>query len=193
MPSNPHLCISHFAKAASAAASLAILFAIPCEAMDGSTWYDNCSKWAYSGKSEVDAAPVEKRVAYRQCQIEAAKVWCELKWEGDATNVRDKLIEQGRTEKEIGDYFYEKLRPYCPLVLPLSSLVRRGPAFLAVKQLEKGGGPGILEQLMPATRMLNRAFEEQFPQCTAARKSIGLVGDSQGCFEAWLKAIDEGL
>jgi hypothetical protein len=65
--------------------------------------------------------------------------------------------------------------------------------FLAVKQLEKGGGPGILEQLMPATRMLNRAFEEQFPQCTAARKSIGLVGDSQGCFEAWLKAIDEGL
>lgn len=161
--------------------------------MNGRTWYDNCSKWAYSKKSELDAAPVERRLAYRECQIEAVKVWCELKWEGDTTNVRDKLIEQGWTEKETGDYLYKNLGPYCPLFLPFGSLLIRGPAGLAVKQLEKGGDPGILEQLMPATRMLNRVFEERFPQCTAARKSIGLIGDSQRCFEEWLKAIDEGL
>jgi hypothetical protein len=69
------------------AAILTVVSIGSSQAMNGGTWYDNCSKWAYSKKDEIAASPVEKRLAYRECQIEAIKAWCDQGWEGDATNV----------------------------------------------------------------------------------------------------------
>jgi hypothetical protein len=59
--------------------------------MTGGTCYDDCLKWTYWKQSERSALPIERRLAYRECQIEAVRVWCEHQWEGDVENVGDKL------------------------------------------------------------------------------------------------------
>lgn len=167
--------------------AITILFTAPSFAMSGGTWYENCSKWAYSKKAEIAALPVEKRLAYRECQIEAIKVWCDREWEGDVTKVADRLISQGQTNEQVSKKFEEALSPYCPnfFIMPFA-----GPAAVAVEQIEKQGGPGYLDRWLPASKMLERVFNERFPRCTQQRKSLGLVADTSACFDNWFKNID---
>ena len=165
----------------------AIIFSTPSHSMSGSTWYENCSKWSRSTKVEIAALSVEQRLAYRECQVEALRVWCDQEWEGDVTKVTDKLTEQGQTKEQILKLYENTLGEYCPnpFNIPLN-----GPPTIAVQQIEKRGGPGFLEGWMSAAPMLARAFQDRFPKCNAQRKSIGLVADPKGCFEGWFKNIE---
>src|SRR2546429_9928889 len=94
--------------------AIVILFTAPSLAMTGGTWYENCSKWTHSKNAEIAALPVEKRLAYRECQIEAIKVWCDRGWDGDVTKVTDRLMSQGKTKEQVIEYYEEVVGPYCP-------------------------------------------------------------------------------
>jgi len=99
------------------------------------------------------------------------------------------LIAQVWTKEQLIKY-YEDLGPYCPhfWIMPF-----RGLPVFAVQELEKRGGPGFYEKWLPATHMIEWAYQARFPKCSAQRKIVGLVAETKGCFDGWLKVMVTGL
>ncbi|MBR0850268.1 hypothetical protein JQ543_21155 [Bradyrhizobium diazoefficiens] len=169
------------------AAAITILSINVAHSMTGGTWYDDCVKWVHSKKSEIAALPIERRLAYRQCQIEAFHVWCEQEWDGDANKVEERLEAQGLTRAQINKQFEEAVGAFCPNFL---NMPFGGPPALAAIELEKVGGPGVVERWLPAAQMLKRVFQEKFPKCSTQRKTVGFVADVKACIEAGVKNIE---
>ncbi len=165
-----------------------VSFAQRSHAMDGSAWYTACLKWAHSKKAEIEASSVEVRLSYRECQIEAIRVFCEQEWHGDATGVGDRLQAAGQSREAIARLFADRLGTACPnlLNMPLG-----GPPALAVVEIERNGGPTFTERFLPSSSMLRRAYQGRYPQCSAQRKTLGLVAEAEVCRKAWMVLVDE--
>jgi hypothetical protein len=171
------------------AAAFAIASIGSCEAMDGAAWYEICLRGAHSTWKETKEWPIEKRLEYRACRIEAINVWCEQEFGGaDIKTFVENLQAQGWKLEQVTALLDEKLGKDCPTGwnMPFG-----GPYVFAAQELEKGGGPGVLERWLPAGPMLARAFRARFPRCTMQRKSIGLVVDKKRCLEDELKGMEE--
>lgn len=151
-------------------------------AMSGGEWYATCSVWAQASGMERKTLPAEKRVAFRACQIEAIRVFCDMNLSGDAAKVGQALTDE---EKEKS---WAHLPNYCPYrwTFPFG-----GPAAAAVLHLEKNGGPTIIQSWLPASWMLKQTFKSAFPSCEQQRERLGLKHDTKECAATWLKAMDE--
>jgi len=154
--------------------------------MDGAAWYENCLRGLHSTQNEIKEWPIEKRLGFRACRIEAIKVFCEQGWDGDSNKVAENLQAQGWKKEQVADFFCEKVCNPTGWNTPFG-----GPYVFVVQELERSGGPTFFERWLPAAPMLARVFRARFPQCTTQRKSIGLVGDNKHCLEAELKYLDE--
>jgi hypothetical protein len=149
-------------------------------AMNGYEWYSTCNQWLHTSEDQMKALSPESKVAYRACQIEAVRVYCDLNYEGDAREVGKNASDETKRQ------WHKQLLSFCPNY-NMSRMPNGGPPVYAVKALEREGGPGTFEGYMPASWMLKRVFQKIFPGCDREREKLGFVNDPQACFNSWVK------
>jgi hypothetical protein len=166
-----------------AAFMLAVMPISQSHAMNGETWYATCSQQLQTTAEQLKTIPPEKKVAYRACKIEAINIYCDLNVEGDARGIGKDA------SKDTKDKWADSVsNAGCPMIwnMPFG-----GPYVLAVRELEKEGGPGLVESYLPASRMLKRVLQQKFKGCERERERLGLFNPSQSCAASWLKALDD--
>lgn len=141
--------------------------------MTGKEWYEACSELLVATPEQRKNAAPEKKVKYRACQIEANRAWCDSNLEGDVTG--------------LGELQKKQLSQACPT---LWSMPFGGPFVVIVVELEKNGGPALVEKWLPASHMLKEALRRRWPACSQARWSLNLTDNPGKCFDAWNKNIE---
>jgi len=165
-------------------AVLMIASANQSQAMNGGDWYTTCNQWLRTNRDQMKSLSPEKKVAYRACQIEAIRVYCDLNFEGDAREV-------GKTvSDEIKKQWATALSKSCPNI-DIWNMPFGGPPVFAVKELEKEGGPSFVESYLPASWVLKRAFQKAFQGCERERERLSLFNNPKVCFNGWIKNIDD--
>jgi N-glycosylase/DNA lyase len=152
-------------------------------AMNGETWYATCSQQLQTTAEQLKTILPEKKVAYRACKIEAINIYCDLNVEGDARGIGNNASKD--TKEKWAD---SVSNAGCPTIwnIPFG-----GPYVFAVRELEKEGGPGLVESYLPASRMLKRVLQQKFKGCERERERLGLFNTPQSCTTGWLKALDD--
>jgi hypothetical protein len=175
----------HFSVSASIAAAILLVVTLTSQshAMSGETWYTTCNQQLRTTAEQAKTMTPEKKVAYRACAIEAINIYCDMNIEGDARGIGTNAsqVTKDKWAQAITD-------AGCPTFwnMPLG-----GPYVLAVKELEKEGGPGLVESYLPAGRMLKRILQQKFKVCERERERLGLFNAPQSCVTGWLKVLDD--
>jgi hypothetical protein len=151
--------------------------------MNGGDWYRECSQWLRTSSDQKKQRTPEKVVAQRACQIEVIRIYCNANYEGDAR----KVSESETTETK--EQWMNHLKKFCPSHdhwnMPFG-----GPPVLVIREVEKEGGPGIIETYAPASWLIERVFKRLFEGCSREREKLGLFQTPRECVEAWVKNID---
>jgi hypothetical protein len=160
-----------------------ILFSSRAHAMNGGDWYRECSQWRHTSQDQMKLRTPEKILAQRTCLIEAIRIFCNANYEGDARLVS--RAQSDETRKQWADH----LGKFCPSLYPLERLF---PPVYVLAELEKEGGPGIIETYAPASWLIERVFKKLFKDCPREREKLGLFQQPKGCLDDWVKYMDEG-
>ena len=117
-----------------------ILFSGRAHAMNGGDWYQECSQWLYTSSDGRQKQPTEKILAQRACRIDAIRIYCDANYEGDARGVW-KEASDDKTPIE------QALKKFCPRAVTAWNFPLGGPTVLVLSEVEKEGGPGMIERL----------------------------------------------
>ncbi|MEB2319693.1 MAG: hypothetical protein OZ935_13670 [Pseudomonadota bacterium] len=165
-----------------ALALLSLLIALPSASfgMTGKEWYEACSELEVATPEQRANASPERKVKYRMCQIEASRAFCDIGFEGDLGDVYAEMTESQKEQ------FNNKIMQACPTVW---SMPGNRPHVAIVRELEKNGGPGLIEGWLPASRMLREALRRRWPSCEALKSRYGLVVEPEECLDSWIKMV----
>lgn len=166
--------------------------------MLGGEWYEVCSELRVMNYEQIEKATVDKKVKYRECQIEAIRQWCNLNLDGDSEGKFTYIVDTINDTHEINliesfEKITSKVKTACPnqtwIRLRNGFYLENSPYIIAIKELEKKGEPGFFMQLFPASDMIRNEFLELYPSCESEREKIGLFNNADRCFEDMVQQI----
>jgi len=125
----------------------------------GSQYYEAC--WELHTKTEhfvtyagssVDVRVEEPKPVWAQCEVIAQRAFFNAG-----------MMFSGNVETSEGD----RLRAACP------GVPRGGLYILALELIERGGGPRYFDRWLPASYLLTRVYEANWPSCDRERRRQG--------------------
>jgi hypothetical protein len=176
------------AQAVHAAELVAILIAfvfLAQSSMSATGWYDACTRTLVMNKQDYQNAPVDQRLAIRQCKVITVQVWCRG-YEGGP--------EPNTLTKEENERISKLLGPHCPTFWDLPIGRSGGPPYIAVKYWADRGGISWLHGWKGPEWIVEEAFRDRWPHCASIRRRNGFANEGhaiQSCIDSWMRAIEE--
>ncbi len=158
----------------------------PLHAMTGGDWYTNCRELMVLSAAQQESAPADKKIKYRECQIEAYQAFCDIisssKVKANEKNVNDQTKnEQDGKSLAFLNQERQEIRMSCPTGKPF---------IAAVNAIEETGGPGFIYKWLPASYIIKNALQNKYPTCVKVREELKISIQAKACYDFWLNNIN---
>ena len=128
----------------------------------GVQWFESCwEKSNSAGPLDRDPKPksASQSIAWAQCGIKAANVFNDIGFVVSPSNVDEANADEVRLWKA------------CPN--PWEHIPVKGVYASVVAEIEKMGGPQLVDYFLPADHLIRRAWLSRWPSCSSERKRQG--------------------